>query len=596
MKELFLPIKFDPKPFITLFRSGFTGFLLAWSFSLYGQSFEYMNMPLTGAGRGAVAWCDFDNDHDLDLLVCGLGPGDDFLAKIYRNDEGAFVDITASLIPVKESAAAWGDMDQDGDFDLLLAGNSASGDITRIYRNDLGQFIEVDAGLPGVRNGAVCWVDADLDGDLDVFITGNWLARLYLNSDGAFIDSGQDFGFFSSSAASFGDFDNDGDADLLITGDSGAGAVSKVFVNEGGFFFEFPAGLAGLMAGTAHWVDFDNDGDPDIALSGYNDALEAQFHLYKNEDQKFNPIYAGIDGFAIGAADWGDADNDGDLDFIMTGKATGCGAFVSGVYRNDGNDLFYKTSVEFTTATRASVQWADYDNDGDLDFVVAGLNINDVPFTKLYRNTAGSNAFGQNTAPQSPLNLVTEVSGDEVLLAWSDGADNETPVAALSYNLCIGSQPGWCDKLSPLAITGTGQRSVITLGNAGQNNTIIIKSFAPGTYYWSVQSVDQCFAGSAFATWQPFTITATGTREGIAETGYPAIYPNPARDKIRLTGAVDGTSREVTLLNAASQKVFAKVLGADGEIDISGLAPGIYVILLAGARGDKAPVFIKTGF
>ena len=145
------------------------------------------------------------------------------------------------------------------------------------------------------------------------------------------------------------------------------------------------------------WADYDNDGEG-----------------------VFTQHFAGIEGIALGSVDWGDYDADGDLDILMSGKGTGCGAIVSGIYRNDG-DFFLKIADGFTAAIRSSVRWADYDNDGDLDFIVTGTDYDGFPFTKMYRNEVGSNLFVTNTIPVEPMDINANVNGSTVSIYDSFG-------------------------------------------------------------------------------------------------------------------------------------------------------------------------------
>ncbi len=71
---------------------------------------------------GTTAWGDYDNDGDLDLVAVGTIATGGLAAKIYRNDAGTFVDINAPLVGVHgNTGTAWGDYDNDGDLDLLIA-------------------------------------------------------------------------------------------------------------------------------------------------------------------------------------------------------------------------------------------------------------------------------------------------------------------------------------------------------------------------------------------------------------------------------------------------------------------------------------------
>ena len=128
---------------------------------------------LPGVTQSAVAWDDYDRDGDPDLLLTGHsydGP----MARIYRNEgDGAFVDAGSGLVGIESGAVAWGDYDDDGDPDLVLSGNEGDRVATRIYRNEGdGVFVDVGSELPGTSHGAVAWADFDRDGDLDLLLTG----------------------------------------------------------------------------------------------------------------------------------------------------------------------------------------------------------------------------------------------------------------------------------------------------------------------------------------------------------------------------------------------------------------------------------------
>jgi hypothetical protein len=558
-------------------------FILAAEHGL-AQMYQDINAGLVPAGRSVSTWADYDEDGDLDLLVSGISTADTRVSKIYRNDGGDFIDIEAGLPGLKESTADWGDFDNDGDLDFVLAGNGDDGDVAMIFRNDEGVFNDIGAGLPMISNGDARWGDFDNDSDLDLFLTGNWMGKIYRNDDGTFVDDGQDFGYWSSSSIDWGDFDNDGDMDILLIGDSGAGAKSIVFVNVAGTFSEsLEIQLPGLMAGTAHWIDFDTDGDLDISISGFDDALEANFKLFENQgDGSFEQFFAGIEGVALSGVDWGDYDNDGDLDIILTGNGTGCGVIVSGIYRNDG-DYFVKQGTSFTTALRADLQWADYDNDGDLDFVISGLTYSDNPFTKIYRNTEGMNLFQANTAPEHPQNVNVEIDGNMAVFSWDKGSDLQTSADALSYNLMIGTRPGGDDVLPCLSHAENGNRKVIRLGNMNQDTSWCIVDLEPGTYHYAVQTVDQGFRGSEFSPEHSFDIIATGIGDGMANSTSPGIFPNPASDHIVLEDATNELYT-ITLLDLNGRQHLSAIAPAGKRIHIpSSMAPGIYVARIKGA-------------
>jgi hypothetical protein len=93
---------------------------------------------LTGVVLGSVAWGDYDSDSDLDILLTGSG-ATGAVSKVYRNDgDLGFTDISAALMTLDYSSVAWGDYDNDGDLDILHTGYTGSTQVSKVYRNDGG--------------------------------------------------------------------------------------------------------------------------------------------------------------------------------------------------------------------------------------------------------------------------------------------------------------------------------------------------------------------------------------------------------------------------------------------------------------------------
>jgi hypothetical protein len=99
------------------------------------------------------------------------------------------------------------------------------------------------------------------------------------------------------------------------------------------------------------------------------------------------------------------------------------------------------------------VSWGDYDNDNDLDLLIAG----DV--TNIYRN----NTIIANTVPSAPTSLAASIEGEAVILSWDAANDAQTPAAGLTYNLRVGTTPGGTQIVAPMAGTN-GYRRVPQLG------------------------------------------------------------------------------------------------------------------------------------
>jgi len=123
--------------------------------------------------------------------------------------------------------------------------------------------------------------------------------------------------------------------------------------------------LPGVTDASVNWGDYDNDGDLDLLLTGATGVPITR--IYRNDgDFVFTEIAAGLPGVAGGTGVWGDYDRDGFLDFVLTGSG------VSKLYRNLGNGSFAEVEAGFAPMSASAAAWGDFDADGDLDLVLMG--------------------------------------------------------------------------------------------------------------------------------------------------------------------------------------------------------------------------------
>jgi hypothetical protein len=567
------------------------------SFSLfqsYGQSFVNINAPLTGLSNSYAAWGDYDNDKDLDLLISGEASDYSLHIKLYRNNNGQFEEVPANFTGIKNGSVKWGDYDNDADLDILATGTNDDGRAF-IYKNEGNEFVDINMGFAyfGPYSHA-CWGDYDNDGDLDIFITGGWNSKLYRN-DGQdiFTDTGLSFSGLSSSRACWGDYDKDGDMDILLTGDTGGGMKLFCYINSDGQFEEIEFANMGLSAGSVEWGDYDSDGDLDILIMGFNDYVEPEANIYRNDgNHVFTNIYAGLPPVALGTAVWGDADNDGDLDVALTGKLAGCGATASAIYENQGNGIFNDITTFLTNADRSTVSWGDFDNDSDLDLLLTGKDYNGYSFSKIYRNDFSL----PNLLPDAPTNLNMELNGDVVVLSWDHATDPQTNQNSLSYNIRIGTAPQQNTVLSPMAFLDDGYRKLPDFGNTGNANYYKVKNLEPGiTYYWSVQTIDNTFAASPFSEEHSFYLTYTSTVEKQMNLENIGIYPNPAHDFIRIrSDRQDEQAYFLSVTSTVGDRVIEKTITINEELDISFLKKGFYIIKIVGETKSFTSKFYKN--
>jgi hypothetical protein len=148
--------------------------------------------------------------------------------------------------------------------------------------------------------------------------------------------------------------------------------------------------------------------------------------------------------------------------------------------------------------------WGDFDNDGYLDLALSGLTNGSFGATYVLRNFGVSSA-PSNSLPVAPTGLGSTVTGKSAALRWLAATDpNQTN--GFSYNLRVGTAPGLGDIVSPMSAP-SGQRRIVGLGNSGERLSWTVTNLIAGTYYWSVQAIDNSFAGSPFVAEQPFSIT-----------------------------------------------------------------------------------------
>jgi len=523
-------------------------------------------------GAGAVAWGDYDNDGDLDLIISGRTNNQSMTA-LYRNDAGTFAHTNAQFVATWNASVAWGDVDLDGDLDLAIAGQTATGPVCRVYQNHGGAFTDLHAATTGAGFASLAWADMDNDGQLDLAVAGSNLVRVYRNRDGIFEPTAASLGGAQFGAVAWSDCDGDGDYDLAVAGEHNTGAkleaVGRLFRNQGEHeFTEVDADLPSLANASLAWADYDADGDPDLAICGFRPE-GAICRVYRNDGaDTFTDILAGLTGVGAGALAWGDYDNDGDPDLVVSGfhyieDESGAGEQVclTRLYRNEGNDQFTAVDVPLEPVHYGSLAWGDYDNDGDLDLAVSGFDCSYQPITRIYRN----NAAVANAPPSPPGNLTSEIVGDAVTFRWTAAHDAETPAAGLLYQLRVGTRPGRDDVHTGMADLTSGWRRTAGPTGAHQGLSWTLRGLTNPPYYWSVQAVDAAYAGSAWApeavaNWSRVHNATQGTwhptiQEAIDSANYgdeivlsPGVYSGPGNWEINPNSELPPEDiREVTI-------------------------------------------------
>ena len=339
---------------------------------------ESSQLRALGYGMG-VATGDYDNDGWVDLYLTNYGAN-----QLWRNrGDGTFEDVTARTGTGDGDwsvAAVFADFDRDGWLDLYV-GNyvdarpdnhqlchaqstaptycapsrfTAQRDRLFFSRED-GSFRDRSEWLTAFGPGLGA-VAADFDGDgwLDLYVANDGTANhLWINrSGGGFVDQALMGGAAlngdglpeASMGVAAADIDDDGDRDLLLTHLDRE--TNTLYVNDGAGMFDDRGAAFGLGAPSlrrtgfgAGWLDYDNDGDLDLmVVNGEVDSIEKLYRngdaypfaqpnqLFRRDDDRFVDVSTRV-GPALqlseisrGAA-FGDVDNDGDVDVLISNNS-----------------------------------------------------------------------------------------------------------------------------------------------------------------------------------------------------------------------------------------------------------------------------------
>ena len=236
------------------------------------NGFSNINAGITGVYLGAVAWGDFDNDGRLDLFLTGLSLGSP-VAELWRNSSTGFARVPIAVPGVYQSSVSLGDYDNDGRLDILLSGQTLDDSfVTQIWRNTGSGFADINAGFPGIAGGSAVWGDYNNDGRLDVLLAGNTgtadIVQVWRNTGSNFVNINAPFSVPHERAA-WGDYDNDGRLDILLSTASPAAAAPEVWRNTTNGFSLASASLPVTSLGSAVWIDYNNDGRLDILTMGF---------------------------------------------------------------------------------------------------------------------------------------------------------------------------------------------------------------------------------------------------------------------------------------------------------------------------------------
>ncbi|MFH1593652.1 MAG: FG-GAP-like repeat-containing protein [Candidatus Omnitrophota bacterium] len=353
--------------------------------SLLPSNIDIQDSALLKAG-------DIDRDRDMDLLIVDAVSSRLFL--LVNGGDGNFTDQGSALLPTLPGPDSvidiiFADIDNDADQDILLL--YSQGQSLRLLLNDgSGLFTDVTSTrIPGLsgESSSVDSGDVDGDGDLDLIMASTGAQDTLLINDGAGGFT-QDTNFNlpaitdASSDIVFCDVDGDGDLDIITANNGMPGLSSlrnRLYKNDGtGSFTD--ATEAALpedyeYSETIECGDIDNDLDLDMVVANYyNNAVLINDGNGIFEDRSDERIPR--NQFSANDVALGDVDGDGDLDMLALGDSN-----IS-LFINDGFGTFEDGSIKFPDYMSVpaelggkSLELVDIDGDGDMDIVLGGSDI-----------------------------------------------------------------------------------------------------------------------------------------------------------------------------------------------------------------------------
>ena len=391
--------------------------LLALGQAANGQQFQNQTAARFPAGTNndytnQLCFVDIEGDGDLDIVWAnGQGFSTQGVALAPRvwvnNGSGVFVDETTTRVV---GITGWtrgieaGDMDGDGDWDLILAQDFNKKPIL-LKNNGSGVFTNVSAQLPTINlsSARAQFGDVDNDGDLDLIFnnsgtvsrfSANGRPRIYLNDGtGMFTDAPASWTPAANIAEQmdilFFDCDNDLDLDIYV---GSRAANSQLWINNGtGTYTKLAAGMP-VGAASYSYDSGDIDGDGDMDLIGVNSGAGNQELLLKNANG-LGTVWTTVSSSITPNPSTDDNDSrffdidfDGDQDLIVGSLGS-----TERIYQNNGLGVFAQAVGAITAVADSSmdIKVVDVNDDGRVD-VVTGQGESGGFSNKIYMNVTGA--------------------------------------------------------------------------------------------------------------------------------------------------------------------------------------------------------------
>ncbi len=378
---------------------GTSGNYVSGTYVLFNQgSYVFNKVKISSTTFHQFLSVDLDNDNDWDIvhyddtgIFYSLNNGGSFtIDTVFTDDNTAYQRVLIA------------DMNKDGNQDIVFFKYKYSTQSLEVWLNNGSvQFTSNKIELSYIYELSTVG-DYDGDGDQDIMIIDGNYTYSMLENEGSLLFTKKAVahplpGVYYPSNSVNADFDQDGDLDFLASPSS----TIKLYKNTLFPFEEKNMGdMKSLTVGDSDWGDYDNDGDLDLVTTGGYESSGVSF-VYENQNGKMIEKSFSLANLWFGSCDWGDFDNDGDLDILLTGASS-----MDIDDRNPKSFIYTNNNGEFTLLSTSAEQlpkiwfgearWADLNNDGWLDIAFNGAY-----YAGVYQGDGQGNFFKQVDFPFS---------------------------------------------------------------------------------------------------------------------------------------------------------------------------------------------------
>jgi len=344
-------------------------------------------------------WCaDFDHDGDIDVATTCNSPAS--VAMLANNGDGTFAAPVYTGVNSDPITLFGADLDSDGDVDLACFHNQPGTSHLEILKNNgSGGFVNSADYAPAVLGQDITGGDLDSDGDVDLVLTDGWGSQnnvriMWNNGSGSFT------GPTNCSAGSWArgvtvtDVDNDGDMDICVANE-GNNNVS-VLLNDGtGAFPRMANYNTGSAPEGVYANDVNNDGWVDLAAATVGDT--GMSVLLNDGTGGFMPAARYSSRVSCYTIDGGDFQGRSSIDLCLSASGTDSVA----VLRNNGDGTFLPAMTYRVSNTPWRIKTADFNRDGALDLATTDYYTNSVSILLA----TGLGVAANTTRPLSALRI-----------------------------------------------------------------------------------------------------------------------------------------------------------------------------------------------